>query len=57
MEVYKKKYTPEEKLQQALRLYYSTRELKKAALREFYPEWSQNKIEEKVREFFLHARS
>jgi len=57
MDAYKRKYTPEEKLQQALRLYYSVRELKKAALRQFYPEWNQDKIEKKLKEFFLHARS
>ncbi|MDM8549924.1 hypothetical protein QUF72_07600 [Desulfobacterales bacterium HSG2] len=49
--------TPEQKLQAALNLYHSARNLKAAALRQQHPDWSEEKIEQKVREIFLYARS
>ena len=49
--------TPEQKLEVALRLYYSARELKAAALRAQHPGWSDVEIQEKVREIFLYART
>ena len=44
--------SPSQKLQAALRLYYSARQLKVAGLRKQHPEWSEKKIAEKVRQFF-----
>jgi len=49
--------TPEEKLQLAIRLHQSARELKAAALRSQHPSWSQRQIEAAVRETFLYART
>ena len=49
--------TPEKKLQLALDLYYSARELKAAGLKKQHPEWSAEKINQKVREIFLYART
>jgi hypothetical protein len=49
--------TPEQKLKIALRLYYSARQLKGAALHHDYPEWTKKEIQEKVREIFLYART
>ena len=49
--------TPEQKLEVALRLYYSARELKAAGLRAQHPDWSDEEIQEKVREIFLYART
>ena len=49
--------TPEEKLKIALRLYYSARQLKAAALHHDHPEWTEKEIQEKVREIFLYART
>ena len=49
--------TPEKKLQVALRLYYSAKELKAAGLKRQHPEWSTEKISQKVRENFLYART
>jgi hypothetical protein len=49
--------TPEQKLRIALNLYYSARELKAAGLRAQHPGWSENEINEKVREIFLYART
>ena len=49
--------TPEQKLRVALRLYHSARELKAYGLRAQHPGWSENEINEKVKEMFLYARS
>ena len=48
---------PEKKLQLALDLYYSARELKAAGLKRQHPDWSTEKINQKVREIFLYART
>lgn len=52
-----KNMSPEKKLDLSMQLYYSAKELKKAALREFHPDWDEDKIEQKVREIFLYART
>jgi len=49
--------TPEEKLKVALRLMYSSRELKAAGLRVNHPNWTEEEIRKKVREIFLYART
>jgi len=49
--------TPEKKLQLALGLYYSAREIKAAGLKRQHPDWSTAKINQKVREIFLYART
>lgn len=48
---------PEQKLNIALRLYYSARELKGAGLRVKHPDWSEEMIRDKLREIFLYART
>ena len=57
MEQHKLTLTPEQKLYQALRLYYSAKELKAAAIRKFHPALTEAEINEKVKEIFLHART
>lgn len=52
-----KKFTPEKKLELALRLYYDAKELKAGALRKFHPELSEKEIKEKVNKIFLYART
>lgn len=47
----------EEKWRAAFRLYWSARKLKEAALHEQHPEWSTEKVQQRVREILLHARS
>ena len=47
--------TPEKKLRLMQQLYYSAWELKAAALREKYPQWSEDEIRAKVKEVFLYA--
>ena len=49
--------TPEKKLQLAMDLYYASREIKAAGLKRQHPEWSSEKIDQKVREIFLYART
>lgn len=48
---------PEEKLNIALRLYDSARQLKTAALHCDHPDWTEEEVQEKVREIFLYART
>jgi hypothetical protein len=48
---------PEQKLQIALSLYYSAKELKAAGLRVQNPDWSEEKILNKLRAIFLYART
>jgi hypothetical protein len=48
---------PEQKLQIALRLYYSAKDLKAAGLRAQNPDWPEEKILNKLRSIFLHART
>jgi hypothetical protein len=45
-----------QKLEASMRLYWSARELKAAALRQRHPEWSDEKIQQEVRDIFLAAR-
>jgi len=49
--------TPAQKLDVALRLYYSARELKAVGIRSQNPDWTEEKIEERVREIFLYTRT
>ncbi|MBW2579414.1 MAG: hypothetical protein JRD00_00390 [Deltaproteobacteria bacterium] len=49
--------SPEEKLNIALRLYYSAKELKEVGLRVQHPDWNEEMIKEKLREIFLYART
>jgi len=52
-----KEFSGTKKLELALELYYSAWELKKAALKHFYPQLSDKEFEDKVREIFLYART
>jgi len=49
--------TPTQKLRAAERLYYSARQLKAAALRAQHPDWTEEAIQQAVRQIFLYARS
>jgi len=51
------KMSPEEKLEVAMQLYYSARELKAAGVRADHPDWDEKRIQQAVRETFLYARS
>ncbi len=49
--------SPSRKLQIALRLYYSARQLKEAGLRLQHPDWTEEELHEKTKEIFLYART
>ena len=57
MNNHSRKLTFEQKLEVALRLYHSAKELKIAAMKKFHPELTNKEIEEKVKKIFLYARS
>ena len=51
------KMSPGKKLEVAMQLYYSARELKAAGLRVDHPDWDEKQVQQVVREAFLYARS
>lgn len=51
------KMSPGKKLELAMQLYYSARELKAAGLRADHPDWDEKQVQQAVREAFLYARS
>ena len=51
------KMSPEKKLEVAMQLYYSARELKAAGVRADHPDWNEKQVQQVVREAFLYARS
>jgi len=48
---------PEKKLRVAQMLYYSAGQLKAAGLKAQNPDWAEEKINNRVREIFLYART
>ena len=52
-----KKMSPQEKLKASLNLYHSARKLKAAWLRQTHAEWSEEEIEQAVKEAFSNAGS
>lgn len=49
--------SPGERWKAAHRLYWSARRLKAAYLKSRHPDWTDEQVEEAVREAFMHARS
>lgn len=52
-----KKMTPQQKLEISMGLYWSARRLKAAAIRQHHPDWTDEQIEQAVKEAFFYARS
>ncbi len=52
-----RKMSAQQKLETAAAIYYSARQLKSAWLRQLHSEWSDQKVEQAVREAFINARS
>jgi hypothetical protein len=52
-----KNMSPERKLELSLHLYYSARELKKASVKNNYPDWTEEMIEKEVKRIFMYART
>jgi hypothetical protein len=46
-----------QKLASAFAMYRAARRLKRAAVRELHPDWTDERVEKEVREIFLHART
>ncbi|OGQ92133.1 MAG: hypothetical protein A2289_05060 [Deltaproteobacteria bacterium RIFOXYA12_FULL_58_15] len=47
---------PAQRLDAAMRLYWTARELKTAAIEQQYPQWTAKQVRQAVNEFFLFAR-
>ena len=45
----------QQKLRTAFAMYWSARSLKAAGLRSQFPNWSEDQVQQKVKEIFLHA--
>lgn len=54
---YLKKMSPQQKLEASMNLYYSARELKLAWLRQQHSDWSEQQIQDELKEIFVNARS
>ena len=52
-----KSFSPQKKLDLSMQLYYSAKELKRAALKQFNSEWNDSKIDKEVKRLFLHAKT
>ena len=50
-----RRMTGEQKLKTAFAIYWSARHLKAAALKLRHPDWTEQQIERKVSEIFLHG--
>ena len=49
--------TPEQKVNIVFDLYHAARQMKSAYLKKRHPDWTDEMIEQKVREIFLYAGS
>ena len=47
--------TGAQKLRTAFGLYWSARKLKAARLREQHPDWTEEQVQQRVKEIFMHA--
>jgi hypothetical protein len=50
-----RRMTGEQKLRAAFALYWSARNIKAAARRDQHPDWTDEQIQQRVKEIFLHA--
>jgi len=48
---------PEKKLELVNDLYWAARDLKAAGLRALHPDWTEQEVQDKVREIFLHGQT
>jgi hypothetical protein len=52
-----RRMTAEQKVQAAMQLYWSARNLKAAWIRNQHPDWTPEQVEHAVREVFANART
>ncbi|MFZ4764667.1 MAG: hypothetical protein ACOYMN_06900 [Roseimicrobium sp.] len=50
-----RRMTGKQKLRTAFQLYWGARKIKAARLRQQYPEWSEEKVQQRVEEIFMHG--
>ncbi len=50
-----RRMTGEQKLRAAFRLYWGARKIKAARLRQQHPDWTEEQIQQRVKEIFMHA--
>ena len=50
-----RRMTGEQKLRTAMALYWSARKLKAARIREQHPTWTEEQVQQRVKEIFTHA--
>lgn len=50
-----RRMTGEQKLRTAFQLYWGAREIKAARLRQQHPDWTEEQVQQKVKEIFMHA--
>lgn len=50
-----RRMTGAQKLRTAFGLYWSARKVKAARLRQQYPEWTEEQVQQRVKEIFMHA--
>lgn len=55
-EIYKR-MNPFEKLKVSMDMYWTARKYKAAYLRQLHPDWTEEQVQDKVREIFLYASS
>ncbi len=56
LEIYRR-MTPEQKLRESIRLYKSAWHLKAAWLRQQNPNWTEEQVQQAVKENFMNART
>lgn len=50
-------FSPEYKLDLFIQLYFNARDLKKAALSKFHPDWNSERIKKETKKIFQNART
>ena len=50
-----RRMTGEQKLRTAMALYWSARKLKAVRIREQHPAWTEEQVQQRVKEIFTHA--
>ncbi len=50
-----RRMTGAQKLRTAFGLYWSARKLKAARLRQMHPDWTEEQVQQHVKEIFMHA--
>ena len=50
-----RRMTGAQKLRTAFQLYWGARKIKAARLRQQHPEWSEDQVQQRVKEIFMHG--